>query len=154
MKKLPVYLTYGGMYAIILIALYNFYNKFKTIEPIIVTQQTRTIVPIPILIIASVFLFIILLSVAGQIFALFIKYIQDHITMIVYPVMIIAIGFLQLAIAIMTVVRTMIETNAIQFVANLSLYINATETLVLWVIGGVGVGLAGLGYEIYLKFKA
>jgi hypothetical protein len=153
MKKLPVYLTYAGMYIIILIALYNFYNKFKTIEPIIITQESRTIVPIPILIIASVFLFIILLSVAGQIFALFIKYIQDHITLIVYPIIIIAIGFLQLAISIMTVVKTMIETNATQFIANLALYIDATESLALWVIGGVIVGLGGIGYEIYLKYK-
>lgn len=152
MRKIPVYISFGGMYVIILIGLFRYYNAYKVIEPIIPSQESRTIVPIPILIIASVFLFIILLSGAAQILVTFWTYLKEHKTMIVYPFLLIGLGFLQLAISIMLVVKRMIETNAIQFMNNLGSYITSTETLMNWILAGIVVGLLGLLYEVYLRY--
>lgn len=152
-KKLPIYLSFIAMYVIIFIGLFKFYNAYKEIEQIIPSAETRTIVPIPILIIFSALLFIVLLSVAAQILVAFWEWLKDHKTAIVYPFLIIAIGVAQLSISVMTVVRSMIETNAVSFVNNLTLYIQSTESLIYWFIAGIITGAFGLGYEIYLKYQ-
>lgn len=150
-KKLPTILTFIGMYGLIFFGAINFYNKFKLIEPIIPTTESRTIVPIPVLIIFSVFVFIIILSLGAQILVAMWTYMKDHKTIIVYPFLIIALGFLQLAISIMLVVKSMIQTNAQQFVLNLGLYITATESFMNWVIWGIIIGAVGLGVQWYVN---
>jgi hypothetical protein len=150
-KKLPTIISFVGMYSLILFGAINFYNKFKRIEPIIPTTESRTIVPIPVLIIFSVFVFIIILSLGAQILVAMWTYMKDHKTIIVYPFLVIALGFLQLAVSIMLVVKSMIETNAQKFIQNLGDYIIATESLMNWVIWGVIIGAVGLGLQVYIN---
>jgi hypothetical protein len=152
MKKIPVYASYVIMYILIAIGLYRFYKAYLRVEVIIPTVEPRTIVPIPILIIFSVILFIVLISVGMQILVVFWNWLKEHQTLIVYPFLIIAIGFAQLAIAVMTVVRTMIETNATMFIENLTLYIQSTEQLIYWILAGVIIGGLGVVYEVYLRY--
>lgn len=150
-KKLPTILTFVGMYGLIIYGALNFYNKFKRIEPIIPTTESRTIVPIPVLIIFSVFVFIIILSLGAQILVAMWTYMKEHKTLIVYPFLIIALGFLQLAVSIMLVVKSMIQTNAVQFVANLTSYISATETFMNNVLWGIIIGAVGIGIQWYVN---
>lgn len=150
-KKLPTILTFIGMYSLIIFGAINFYNKFKRIEPIIPSTESRTIVPIPVLIIFSVFVFIIILSLGAQILVAMWTYMKDHKTIIVYPFLIIALGFLQLAISIMLVIKSMIQTNAAQFITNLALYITATESFMNYVIWGIIIGALGIGAQWYIN---
>ena len=149
-KRLPIIISFVGMYALIFFGAINFYNKFKRIEPIDIITESRTIVPIPVLIIFSVFILIILLSFGAQIFVWIITELKEHKTLIVYPFLLIALGFLQLAVSVMIVVKTMIETNATKFIQNLGDYILATESFMNWVIWGVILGVIGFGIQYYL----
>lgn len=150
MKKLPIYGLLIAGYVVILIGVNKLYHGLTIIEVINVpaTQETKlNIIPA---IIIGVFLLIIALSVGIYLITELWKFFWKHKTLLPIPFLLIALGFLNLAIAIMNGVIVMIETNTQTFIENLTKYIDAFSTLGTYTIVGVLLIGASAVYSVLL----
>ena len=97
-------------------------------------------------------MFIISLGFAAQIFITYWDYIiKNKFSFIAMaPFMLLAIGTLSLIQSIMQYVKTLIEINSVQFIANLGLYINACDELGRWLLVAGIVGACGVIWNVIL----
>lgn len=154
-QRLPIYGLLAIGYGVIFTGLIRFYKSLLIIEEITIpaSVQTRSSIGIVPLLIIGIFGFIILTSIGAYLLSALWKYFIAHKTMLPIPFLLIGIGFIQLAINLMTAVRMMIESNAQMFIDNLGLYISASMSLTYWTIGGMTFILCSVIYSIYLKYK-
>jgi len=159
-KNLPVYLSRALVYVLIIIGLYNFYTSFLTIETIIIPAsviETQE-VPLVIKLIIGIVVFILSLGFASQIFITYWDYIvKNKFSFIAMsPFMLLSIGTLSLIGSVMSYVKTLIEVNSVQFIANLGLYITACDTLGKWLLAAGIIGATGviynIVYDLYAKY--
>jgi hypothetical protein len=153
MKRLPIYGLLLAGYTIIIVGVVKFSKGLNLIETVEVTEQHTSIKIIPLLIL-SVFLLVILPSVGLYLITALWKYFKEHKTMIIIPFLLVAIGFLQFAINLMTGFQVMIASNADLFIGNLNLYISSCTDLVWYTVIGLGFIVGSVGYSFYLKFTA
>ena len=153
MKRLPIYGLLLAGYTIIIVGVVKFSKGLNLIETVEVTEQHTSIKIIPLLIL-SVFLLVILSSVGLYLITALWKYFKEHKTMIIIPFLLVAIGFLQFAINLMTGFQVMIASNADLFIGNLNLYISSCTDLVWYTVIGLGFIVGSVGYSFYLKFTA
>lgn len=153
MKRLPIYGLLIIGYAIILYGVSKLYHGLLRIEVIdIPATQTETMKLdiVPALII-GVFIMIVLASIGVYLLTELWKYFVTHKTLLPIPFLLIAVGFINLAVKVMAGVKIMTESNAEQFTTNLSLYIKAFESLTTYsIIGIVCIGFSVV-YSILLK---
>lgn len=153
MKRLPIYGLLITGYTIILLGVYKLYQRLLTIETIQVPASEQTVTQIDIVpaIMLGVFLLIITVSLGIYLLTELWKYFVAHKTLLPIPFLLIALGFINLAIKIMDGVKVMIATNAQTFIDNLTEYINAFSTLGTYtLVGIICVGLS-VAYSILLK---
>ena len=156
MKRLPIYLLIASGYTIILIGVVKLYNSLVQIETIDIpasTIQTTKIAFVPLLII-SVFVFVILISIAIYLLAELWKYFLSHKTLLPIPFLLIALGFVQLSMSVMNGVKTMIESNVEQFATNIDIYVNGFSSLTIYTTIGIVLVAASACYSFYLKLSA
>ena len=153
MKRLPIYGLLLAGYTIIIVGVVKFSKGLNLIETVEVTEQHTSIKIIPLLIL-SVFLLVILSSVGLYLITALWKYFKEHKTMIIIPFLLVAIGFLQFAVNLMTGFQVMIASNAELFIGNLNLYITSCTDLIWYTIIGLGFIVGSVGYSFYLKFTA
>ena len=153
MKLLPIYGLLLAGYTIIIVGVVKFSKGLNLIETVEVTEQHTSIKIIPLLIL-SVFLLVILSSVGLYLITALWKYFKEHKTMIIIPFLLVAIGFLQFAVNLMTGFQVMIASNADLFIGNLNLYITSCTDLIWYTIIGLGFIVGSVGYSFYLKFTA
>jgi hypothetical protein len=153
MKRLPIYGLLIAGYVIILIGVNKLYKGLLRIEVINIpaSQTTTTQLDIVPAIIVGIFILIILSSVGIYLITELWKYLWEHKTILPIPFLLIALGFINLANKVMSGVKVMIENNAQQFMDNLTLYINAFNTLSIYTMVGIAcIGLSVL-YSVLLK---
>lgn len=151
MKRLPIYGLIIAGYTVILIGVYKLYKGLAIIEVINVPETQTTRLDIVPAIIISMFVLIILSSLGVWLLTELWKYLKAHKTLLPIPFLLIALGFLNLAIRVMEGVKVMIQSNADTFLINLSNYITAFSTLGTYTI--IGIVLVGLSvaYSVLLK---
>ena len=151
MKRLPIYGLIIAGYTIILIGVYKLYKGLAIIEVINVPETQETRLDIVPAIIISMFVLIILSSLGVWLLTELWKYLKAHKTLLPIPFLLLALGFLNLAIRVMEGVKVMIQSNADTFLINLSKYITAFSTLGTYTI--IGIVLVGLSvvYSVLLK---
>ena len=153
MKKLPIYGLLITGYIIILVGIFNLYDKLDVIQTVEVTHQETSIKMIPLLIL-SVFILIIMVSLGAYLLGALWKYFIEHKSLLPLPFILIGVGFLQFANSIMKSVSTMITNNAELFTSNLATYTSAFNSLIIYTLIGIGFIVASVGYSFYLKFTA
>lgn len=153
MKKLPIYGLLITGYIIIMVGIFNLYDKLDVIQTVEVTHQETSIKMIPLLVL-SVFILIIMVSLGAYLIGALWKYFKEHKTLLPLPFILIGVGFLQFANSIMKSVSTMINSNAELFTSNLTIYTSAFNSLIMYTLIGIGFILSSVGYSFYLKFTA
>lgn len=151
MKKLPIFGLLILGYTVILVGVVKLYKELSIIEVINVpaTQELKfDIVPA---IIFGIFILIIAVSVGVYLLTELWKYFMAHKTLLPIPFLLIALGFLNLAVKVMEGVKVMIETNTATFTENLTQYIDGFNTLGIYTIVGIGLIGISVGYSILLK---
>lgn len=153
MKRLPIYGLLITGYIIIMVGIFNLYDKLDVIQTVEVTHQETSIKMIPLLIL-SVFILIIMVSLGAYLIGALWKYFNEHKTLLPLPFILIGVGFLQFANSIMKSVSTMINSNAELFTSNLAIYTSAFNSLIVYTLIGIGFILTSVGYSFYLKLTA
>jgi hypothetical protein len=154
MKKTPIYISQVIMYILIGIGLYNFIESYKEIMIISIPAETQAQTNIPIipLVIVSVVIFIILTGVGLQLLGVFWEWFKVNKTAIMFPILAVAVGVLQLVASLMLFITIYIETNTTQFITNLNIYVDSCTNLMWWIIAGIIAGLIGLGWSVISKY--
>ena len=153
MKRLPIYALLVAGYTIILIGVNKLYKGLSHIEVINIPAQEETVVKLDIVpaIIVGIFVLIIMVSLGVYLLTELWKYFWAHKTLLPIPFLLIALGFVNLAIKVMNGVKVMIEQNAQQFVDNLAEYITAFNTLCTYTLIGIGFVALSVVYSVLLK---
>ena len=153
MKRLPIYGFLIAGYTIILIGVNKLYKGLLKIEVINIPASEETVTKLDIVpaLIVGVFVLIITVSIGVYLLTELWKYFWAHKTLLPIPFLLIALGFLNLAIKVMEGVKVMITQNAEQFTNNLTTYISAFSTLGTYTIIGISCVAASVVYSVLLK---
>lgn len=153
MKRLPIYGLLIAGYTIILFGVNKLYKGLSHIEVINIPASETTTIKLDIVpaIIVAIFLLIILVSIGAYLLAELWKYFIAHKTLLPIPFLLIALGFINLASKVMVGVKVMIETNVAQFADNLTMYINAFNSLGTYTLVGIGFVVLSVVYSFLLK---
>ena len=153
MKRLHIYGLLIVGYTIILIGVNKLYKGLLHIEVINIPASEESVTKLDIVpaIIIGIFVLIITMSLCVYLLTELWKYFWAHKTLLPIPFLLIALGFLNLAIKVMQGVKVMIETNAQTFTDNLTQYISAFSTLGTYTVIGIGCIALSVVYSVLLK---
>jgi len=153
MKRLPIYGLLILGYSVILFGVFKLYNGLLNIEVINIPASETEIYKLDIVpaIIVAVFFMIILVSIGVYLITELWKYFVAHKTLLPIPFLLIALGFINLAIKVMNGVKIMTEHNVEQFTTNLETYVTAFQSLTTYTSVGIGCVVLSVVYSVLLK---
>lgn len=134
-----------------LIYLVNKFSNEKVIE-----ATTKTVLPIPILIVVSVIGMVLIVGVSTQLFIVYFSKAKSNpfSFTVIAPFGLIILGITWFAKLWINKISLLIEVNAERFMNDLSTYAYSMNVVMIWVGIGIGIGLAGVIYNYIEQNKA